>query len=587
LIPAANNVVPAVKAGFAVSGEGVLSYLADFDGAVANLPELEKAATGNGGFNYIPDADEVIRRVPMLLRKGEELLPSLDAEVLRVAQGQRTIKIKCTDASSQAGAGHRAGIALIKIGEYTIPTDANGQFWVYYTDKVPQRTVSAWKVFEKGFPRDLVEGGLIYVGTSAAGLKDLRPTPLVPTMPGVEIHANLIEQILLKKFLVRPQWAERTEVLYMLVLGALLLFLLPRLGAFWCALVGAAGMAGALAFSWRLFAAQGLLIDPVFPCLTILAVYMSSSLISHLKSETERRQVRSAFSRYMHPKLVEELAKHPEKLRLGGETRDMTILFCDIRGFTTISEQFDAQGLTQVINKFLTPMTGIIMDRSGYIDKYIGDCIMAFWNAPLDDAQHARNACTAALAMHQRLAELEEVWKAEAETAGRKYVPIRIGVGLNTGPCCVGNMGSDQRFNYSVLGDDVNLASRLEGQSKPYGVSTVIGPRTRELTSDFAALELDLIKVKGKTKPVRIFTLVGDPLKAQEPGFQRHALVHDRMLAAYRGQKWDEAIALLAECREAGLPLEKLHDMYEERIAAFRLHPPSADWDGTFTATSK
>ncbi|MCX5794907.1 MAG: adenylate/guanylate cyclase domain-containing protein [Elusimicrobia bacterium] len=587
LIPAANGVLPAVKASFSVAGEGVLSYLADFSGAVANLPELEAAAAGNGGFTYVPDADEVIRRVSLLLRKGGTLLPSLDAEVLRVAQGERNIKIKCTDASGQAGAGARAGIALIKIGKYVLPTDANGQFWVYYTGPAPQRTIPAWKVFEKGFPGSQVEGGLLYVGTSAAGLKDLRPTPLVPTMPGVEIHANLMEQVLLGKYLQRPQWADRTEVLYMLVLGALLLLLLPRLGAFWCALVGAAGVAGAIAFSWRMFSAQGLLIDPVFPCLTILVVYMSSSLISYLKSETERRQVRNAFSRYMHPKLVEELAKHPEKLRLGGETRDMTVLFCDIRGFTTISEQFDAQGLTQMINKFLTPMTGIIMDRLGYIDKYIGDCIMAFWNAPLDDPEHARNACRSALAMHRRLAELEEVWKAEAESAGRKFVPIHIGVGLNTGPCCVGNMGSDQRFNYSVLGDDVNLASRLEGQSKPYGVSTVIGPRTRELAPEFAALELDLLRVKGKTKPVRIFTLLGDAAKAQEPDFQRHAQAHDRMLAAYRGQRWDEALALLADCRQAGLPLEKLHDLYEGRILAFQLHPPAANWDGTFTATSK
>jgi len=587
LIPAANKVLPEVKAGFSYAGEGVLSYLADFSGAVTNLPELEKAAAGNGGFNYVPDADEVIRRVPLLLRKGKELLPSLDAEVLRVAQGERTIKIKCTDASSQAGAGARAGIALVKIGKYVLPTDANGQFWVYYTTAAPQRTIPAWRVFEKDFPRERIAGSLLFVGTSAAGLKDLRPTPLVATMPGVEIHANVMEQILLGRHLRRPQWADRTEVLYMACLGLLLIFLLPRLGAFWCALLGAAGIAGAAAFSWRLFSLQGLLIDPVFPSLTILVIYMSSSLISYLKSETERRQVRHAFSRYMHPKLVEELAKHPEKLRLGGETREMTILFCDIRGFTTISEQFDAHGLTQLINRFLTPMTGIIMDRRGYIDKYIGDCIMAFWNAPLDDAEHARNACRAVLAMHQKLAELEGTWQAQALAEGRKSIPIHIGVGLNTGPCCVGNMGSDQRFNYSVLGDDVNLASRLEGQTKAYGVSTIIGPRTRELAADFAALELDLIRVKGKTKPVRIFTLRGDSRQSREPAFQEQAKIHDRMLAAYRGRKWDEASALLAECRKSGLPLDKLYDLYEGRIAEFQLHPPAADWDGTFTATSK
>jgi adenylate cyclase len=583
-----NDVVPAAKALFAYGGDGPLAFLDDYSGAVANLPVLERAAAGVGCFNFVPERDGMARRAPLLLRRGQTLLPSLSAEALRVAQGAANIAVKTAGASGETSFGRQhTGITKVKIGRYVVPTDEKGRVWVYFTEGTAERTLPAWKLFEKDFDRSQVESGILFVGTSAAGLKDLRATPLDPALAGVQVHANLTEQILLGRFLQRPDWAEGAELIYMALLGLLLLGLLPWLGAAWCALVGGAGIAAAAGFSWHMFAARGLLVDPVFPGLTVLVVYMSSSLISYLRSETERRQVRGAFSRYMHPKLVEELAKHPEKLRLGGETRDMTVLFCDIRGFTTISEQFDAHGLTQMINKFLTPMTEIIMDRRGYIDKYIGDCIMAFWNAPLDDAEHARSACRAALAMHERLAELDPVWKAEAEAAGRKYVPIHIGVGLNTGHCCVGNMGSDQRFNYSVLGDDVNLASRLEGQSKPYGVSTVIGPRTRELAPEFAALELDLIRVKGKTKPVRICTLLGDEGMAREGDFKRHAEAHERMLAAYRGQKWEEALAQLAECRKAPLPLEKLYDLYEGRVAAFQLHPPAKDWDGTFTATSK
>ncbi|MBI5239192.1 MAG: adenylate/guanylate cyclase domain-containing protein [Elusimicrobia bacterium] len=588
LVAEPNEVQPAAKALFAYGGDGPLAFLDDYPGAVANLPVLEGAAAGNGCFNFVPERDGMARRAPMLFARGQTLLPALSAEALRVAQGATNISVKTAGASGERSYGRQhTGISKLKIGRYVVPTDAKGSVWVYFTQDPALRTIPAWKVFEKGFDRSQVEGGILYVGTSAAGLKDLRATPLDPALAGVQVHANVTEQILLGRFLQRPDWAAGAELIYMVLLGLLLLALLPWLGAAWCAWLAGAGVAAAVGFSWRMFSSRGLLVDPVFPCLTVLVVYMSSSLISYLKSETERRQVRGAFSRYMHPKLVEELAKHPEKLRLGGETRDMTILFCDIRGFTTISEQFDAAGLTAMINKFLTPMTGIIMDRLGYIDKYIGDCIMAFWNAPLDDAEHARNACRSALAMHARLAELDVVWKEEALAAGRKYVPIHIGVGLNTGPCCVGNMGSDQRFNYSVLGDDVNLASRLEGQSKPYGVSTVIGPRTRELTPEFAALELDLIRVKGKTRPVRIFTLLGDEPKAQEADFKRHAETHGRMLAAYRGQKWEEALALLAGCRRAPLPLEKLYDLYETRIAAFQLHPPASNWDGTFTATTK
>jgi adenylate cyclase len=289
----------------------------------------------------------------------------------------------------------------------------------------------------------------------------------------------------------------------------------------------------------------------------------------------------------MSPALVDELAKHPEKLRLGGETREMTWHFCDIRGFTTISEQFDPNGLVQFINRFLTPMTEIILKHQGVIDKYMGDCIMAFWNAPLDDPDHARHACRAALEMHARLAQLNDAWEKEAKKDGRKFIPIHIGTGLNTGSCVVGNMGSDQRFDYSVLGDEVNLASRLEGQSKTYGVNIIIGPNTRAKVPEMAALELDLIKVKGKTVPVRIFALLGDAALAQDASFQAHEALHGRMLDAYRGRRFGEARTLVAECRKTGLPLQTLYDLYDERLDVFATEAPAADWDGAFTATSK
>ncbi|OGS38004.1 MAG: hypothetical protein A2506_07230 [Elusimicrobia bacterium RIFOXYD12_FULL_66_9] len=323
--------------------------------------------------------------------------------------------------------------------------------------------------------------------------------------------------------------------------------------------------------------------------LALAAVYVTWSAISFVKSEVEKRNVTEAFGKSLHPKLVADLAKHPERLVLGGETREITILFCDIRGFTTISEQYDAQGLTGVINRFLTPMSRIIMERFGYIDKYIGDCIMAFWNAPSDDADHARNACRTILEMRMSLKALNETWREEAEAEGRKHLPVNIGMGLNTGPCCVGYMGSDQKLNYTTLGDDVNLSSRLEGQSKAYHVDTVIGPRTRELAPDFAALELDLIKVKGKTKPVRIFTLVDDEKVAASPEFRTLETAHKSVLDAYRRQDWDGLDKAVALARPLGQPFRVagLYDVYLERAAAFRASPLPVDWDGVFTATSK
>jgi adenylate cyclase len=305
--------------------------------------------------------------------------------------------------------------------------------------------------------------------------------------------------------------------------------------------------------------------------------------------DREGRRVRSTFQHYMAPELVDVLAAHPERLRLGGETRVMTLLFCDVRGFTSIAEGFqsDPQGLTRLINRFLTPMTDVIMSRRGTIDKYIGDCIMAFWNAPLDDPAHADNACASALAMIAGLAELNRSLGAEAETARRAFQALRVGVGINTGACVVGNMGSERRFDYSVLGDTVNLAARLEGQSKTYGVDVIIGEATRAAAPGWAALELDLIAVKGKHQAVRIYALLGDAEAARSPNFLALAERHDAMLACYRAQDWPAAAEAVSCCRPLDARLTHLYDLYAERIAHYAASPPGGDWDGVFVAATK
>jgi adenylate cyclase len=299
------------------------------------------------------------------------------------------------------------------------------------------------------------------------------------------------------------------------------------------------------------------------------------------------RQVRSTFSRYLAPALVDILAAHPERLRLGGERRTMSLLFADIRGFTTISERFkaDPEGLTHLINRFLTPMTDVILARRGTIDKYIGDCVMAFWNAPLDDPAHAQHACESALAMIAALDGVNRDLRQEAE--GLPYHPLRIGIGINSGDCVVGNMGSERRFDYSVLGDTVNLASRLESQSKTYGVDIVIGEATEGAISGLTVLELDRIAVKGKSEAVRIFTLLGDGDRAAAPEFRMQAERHAEMLRCYRARDWQGAQAALVACRELSPDLSTLYDLYNSRIGDYAAHPPGPDWDGVFIATSK
>jgi adenylate cyclase len=328
----------------------------------------------------------------------------------------------------------------------------------------------------------------------------------------------------------------------------------------------------------------------VGPGLALAAAAAGVLLFRYGFVDQQRRLIQSAFRHYLAPDLVNALAAHPERLQLGGETRMLSLMFSDIRGFTAISEQFKAnpQGLSRLINRgFLSPMTKLIMARRGTIDKYMGDCVMAFWNASLDDPNHADQACDSALAMLAELDRINRELKEEAEVDGRVFHPIHIGIGINTGECVVGNMGSDERFAYTAMGDAVNLASRLEGQSKTYGLSIIIGEATREAAPSWAALELDLIAVAGKQEAVRIYTLLGDKAYAQSAEFNALAEHHAVMLERYRAQDWTGARAALCICRGRDPRLEPLYDLYAERLAYFAANPPAADWDGVFVALTK
>ncbi|HXT01372.1 MAG TPA: adenylate/guanylate cyclase domain-containing protein [Elusimicrobiota bacterium] len=568
------------------------NHLLDFPGAITNLPALDAAARGLGGIGYSAEQDGIIRRAPLIFSVRETLYPALSIEALRAAQNVPKIigKLRAANPSWwERWTERKAGIDRLKIGKFIVKTDESGRMWVHFTRETKPRTIPAWKVMNRKTDIPGLDGAVVFIGTSALGLKDLRATPLSGAEPGVQIHANIVEQIILGDFLDRPVLASRLEIAATIVGGLLLLLLLVRVGATWSAPAALAMIAAAIWTSWHAYASWRWLIDPVFPTVSLAAVFASFAATSYVSSERDRRKITDTFGRYLSPKVVENLAKNPGGVELGGETREMTFHFCDIRGFTTISEKFDPHGLTAFINRFLTPMTQIILDHDGTIDKYMGDCIMAFWNAPMSVPGHAKKACAAALAMHAKLAELNAAWQADAKAKGISLPEIHIGTGLNTGPCVVGNMGSTLRVDYTVLGDDVNLASRLEGQSKAYGVDVVIGPGTREQAPEFAAIELDLIKVKGKTRPVRIFALLGDAAVAASPEFQALAKAHADLLAAYRGREWEELERLLKEARRLGGPwrLGKLYDLYSERLAACRLDPPVEGWDGVFTATSK
>lgn len=594
--------IPRQVGNFSVAGSqgrNIAEYIPTLTGATTNLPAIEDAAAGNALINVTPGADGVVRRVPLLLALdaeqpliGKPVYPTLSMEMLRVMQdAPKTMNVRLSGASGAASWTTSDGVDAIRVGQLTIPSDATGNMWVYFTGHQQDRYVSASDVINDKLPKGVLQDTAVLIGTSAAGLLDLRSSPLNPVLPGVEVHAEMLEQMLLQQFLSRPYWASQAETLALVIVGLFFVIAIPRLGPLWPAIIGVAVIAGAIGFSWWAFRQHHMLIDPLYASLSTILVYLSGSLIGFMRTEGEKRQVRGAFSTYLSPALVEQLAQHPERLKLGGEMRDMTLLFCDVRGFTTISESYksDPQGLTQLINRLLTPLTGCILQRDGTIDKYMGDCIMAFWNAPLDVPLHPEKACEAALAMFVSLRALNAEREAEAHAEGRPFLPLNIGIGVNTGTCVVGNMGSDQRFDYSVLGDAVNLASRLEGQSKNYGVDIVIGQDSAVTVSNrFAVLQLDLIAVKGKSEAVEIFTVLGDRDLRDSNDFAELAQMHDAMIKAYRGQHWDQVETLLLSLRQNPVrDLSVLYDMYDERIAAFRKSPPGPDWDGVFVATSK
>ncbi|MFI4988379.1 MAG: CHASE2 domain-containing protein [Alphaproteobacteria bacterium] len=580
--------LPREKASFATAGDDPRPWVPDFFGAVVNVGAIEMAAAGNGSFNDILGVDGITRRVPLVLALDNWLYPSIALETLRVAQGAHTYIIKSTGASGVKSFGEHAGINSVKVGDLVVPTDARGAVWLHYTPRVPERFVPAWKVLDETADKELIKDNIVFIGTTAQGLKEFRATPLDADAAGVEIHAQLAEQMLLGDSLERPSWARGAELVYMLAIALALMVLLPKVGSRWTAFLGLAAMGSAFAASWYAYAAHNLLIDPVFPSVVVLLVYISSSAVLFFRTETERRRVRSAFGRYLAPAIVEQLSRHPERLVLGGEMREMTLMFSDIRGFTGIAERLDAHGLTRFINRFLTPMTDAILAARGTVDKYMGDAIMAFWNAPLDDQAHAEHACRAALTMRGELVRLNESWRQEAAAEDRSFAQVRIGIGLNTGNCCVGNLGSDQRFDYSVLGDDVNLASRLEGQSATYGVDIIAGETTAAAANGLAFLELDLVRVKGKANPVHIFALIGDEASGASEAFAALKTDHDAVLETYRGRRWDEASQRIEACRsQAPEMLQAFYTLYEQRIARFRADPPPADWDGVFVALTK
>jgi len=567
------------KAGFVTAGDDAAKFLTPYPGLLSPVPELAQHAAGVGFLNWRPDADRVVRRVPLILNVNGALQPSLAMEALRTAQGASTYIVKSSNASGETAFGQVYGVLAIKNGDLTIPTDASGDIRVYFARADPRRSIPAWKALEPGADLSDLRGAIVFFGASAALLSDIVATPLSAAMPGFEAHAQIVEQLLSGQTLRRPDWAPSAEWMATALICAALVVTTWILGPYLAALAYGAVLAGIVAVSWFAFSRHGILIEPTYPAFSAAAVYFAGVSTLYAVKRHQEREIRSAFGRFVSPAVVSRLAEMPGALELGGLQRELTLLFCDIRSFTTLSEGLNASELTHFLNEYLTPMTDAILDREGTIDKYMGDAIMAFWNAPLDDPDHAAHAVESALEMRETLVGLNEGWRSRAEAEERPFKPVRFGIGLNSGECCVGNLGSLRRFDYSAIGDEVNVASRLEGACKIFEVDIIGSETVRSEAPDFAWLEIDSVLVKGKTRPVGLYALAGDSGVAASDEFADLSRLHAAMLAAYRNRDFAGAISMAKEAAaRAPVAVRGLYSYNLRRFTQLAESAQDPDW---------
>jgi adenylate cyclase len=576
------------KAGLAVAGDDPAPFLVSFPAIVAPISVLADAARGLGATNWLPDHDQIVRRIPLFAGGPSGPTPSLALEALRIAQGETTYVIRSSNASGQSAFGRQTGVNAIAVGSLEIATGANADVRPRYAHSASARVISAAAVLQDRVDRSEVDGRIIFVGSLAAGQGDVRATPLEASIPGVEIHAQIVESLVSGYLLSRPDWAAGSEFVVALLLFAVVMILGIATSPIVTASVCAAAIAALFFGSFVLFDRYGLLLDPLYPSATLLCGYVVGGITLWQFERSAKRQVHQAFGKFLSPLVVDRLVEHPERLVLGGETRELTVLFSDLRNFSTLSEGMSAHELTQFMNAYLTPMTDAILDCEGTVDKYIGDAIMAFWNAPLDIAEHPQKAVFAALEMRSALAVFNEMRAARSREAGLAYRTAVMGIGINVGPCSVGNMGSTRRFDYSILGDTVNLASRLEGVSKIFDVDIIVSASVREAARKCAWLDLGQVVVAGRNSPTGVFTIAGDEVFARTDEFCEWKAAHEEMRGSYEGKRFAEAAATAAKLSARVAPRWRgLYMRLADRYAALSRAQLPDDWSAAWILDNK
>ena len=545
------------ETGAAIMGPEYLDTVIQYPGIIANLPNYEGLAIGTGTVNTLPEIDGVNRRVPLVASVDGTLYPALSLEVLRVVAGDPSFQIKLNE----------LGVEKMRIPQFgPVTTDSLGRVWIDWSQKSQSSSLAK-------LPKDF-RGAVVIVSPTAAGISNPVPTALGPVHPH-ELQAAVVGTMFNGVNIQRPDYADFAEIAALLALG-LIIILLSR-WTYVGLITTVAGITTSIGGSYWLFVNHNMLTDATTTALGLILVALHVYGVKFVSEFLQKQQIKKQFGTYLSPDLVAQLQRQPELLQLGGNEQELSIMFTDVRGFTTISEHYgkDVQGLTKIMNRYMTAMTKAILENKGTLDKYIGDAQMAFWNAPVNNEQHAKDAVRTAFQMLSALKEFNEEIKAESIPA------FGMGLGINTDTVVVGNMGSDQRFDYTCLGDGVNLASRLEGQSKPYGVKIIIGPKTAEYVQEtYQVIELDLLAVKGKTEPVKIYTVLEEFNKSNEK-------IHKQFLEEYRKGNWNTAHKLATDMRHSWQSeLAHYYDAMIDRILEYKKSPPK-NWDGIYRATSK
>jgi adenylate cyclase len=565
---------PDVRTGFAFTGADPRAALPRFSAAAVNLPLLEAAASGLGAMTLSPlEVQGVVRRIPLLWSDGSRIYPSLLVEALRVAAQDTTLLV-------HSRASPPFATTAVAAGGFEIPVTAAGELRVWFSHQNPRRSISAARLLSTaGDPalRNEIAGNIVFVGTSAAGLFDARATPLAETVPGVTVHAQAVEQILTGDYLLRPDWVDPFESLWIVLMGALVAIVAVFYAPVTALVYGACAAAVTVVGAWVAFRSAGLLLDPAFPSAAGLLLYLVLISFRYFVSDRERRFVRQAFSRYVAPSYLTQIEENPASLRLGGEERELTVLFLDIRDFTALSEQLSPTEVVEFLNLLFGRFSADILAEGGTIDKYIGDSLMAFWNAPFPAADHPVRACRAALRMRQSLRELNDQDAFRFRQRPTPLPGVAVGIGINTGLALVGNMGSEIRFNYSVVGDAVNVASRVEGQCKPLSYDIVCTRTVAAAAPDLAWLPAGTIDLRGKAGREDLSILVGDGSLAATERFRDLRETHDRLLRSLREGSggWGELVSACVAAAEAGFPgLREFYSRLMGRVRDFGSAPP-------------